>query len=79
MAKHPVPKQKTSKSTSRKRYSSFEKTTRTKLQNKVNLVDCKSCGEKKLNHHVCPACGKYAGKQILNMAKKVDKVTKVKA
>jgi large subunit ribosomal protein L32 len=79
MAKHPVPKQKKSKSATRKRYSSFAKKKRIMLQNKTVLVECKSCGEKKLNHHVCRNCGKYNGKQILDMTKEIDKITKVKA
>jgi large subunit ribosomal protein L32 len=29
---------------------------------------CPSCGELKLRHHVCDACGTYRGKQILTVA-----------
>ncbi|MFC1750183.1 50S ribosomal protein L32 [Pseudomonadota bacterium] len=79
MAKHPVPKQKTGKSKTGKRYGSFARMTRIKLTNRVNLVECPNCGEKKLNHHVCKNCGKYRDKQILDMTKEIDKVTKVKA
>lgn len=32
-----------------------------------NLVSCKSCGEKKLPHHVCPSCGYYRGRQVIEI------------
>jgi large subunit ribosomal protein L32 len=28
------------------------------------VESCPSCGEPKLRHHVCEACGQYRGKQI---------------
>ncbi|USO02066.1 MAG: 50S ribosomal protein L32 [Alphaproteobacteria bacterium] len=31
----------------------------------VNLVECNSCGSYKLQHHVCPSCGIYNGRQII--------------
>ena len=76
--KHPVPKYKTSKGRSGKRYHSFTHHTQVKLQGIVNLVDCTRCKEKKLNHHVCLSCGYYGKKKILNMSKDMEKVTKVK-
>jgi ribosomal protein L32 len=42
-------------------------------------MDCPSCKQKKLAHHVCKNCGKYNGKKILDMEKVVEKITKVKA
>lgn len=77
--KHPVPKYKKSKSRSLKRYHSFTHHAQVRLQGLVNLIDCPDCNSKKLNHHACPTCGKYNGKQILDMNKAVDKITKVKA
>lgn len=79
MPKHPVPKKKTAKSTSKQRYGSFQTKVLTKLDNKANLVSCPSCGQMKLNHHVCKECGQYKGEKILDMDKKLDKVTKIKA
>ncbi len=79
MAKHPVPKYKTSKGRSAKRYHSFTHKTQVKLQGIVHLVDCPHCKEKKLNHHVCLNCGYYGDKKILDMEKKIDKITKIKA
>ena len=79
MAKHPVPKYKTPKSRTRTRFSAFVRKTITKLEGIVNLMDCPDCGQKKLAHHVCKNCGKYNGKTVLDMEKKIDKITKVKA
>jgi len=79
MPKHPVPKKKTAKTTSKQRYGAFKTKVLKKLTNKTNLVDCPSCGQKKLNHHVCKECGQYKGEEVLNMGKKIDKVTKIKA
>lgn len=33
----------------------------------LSLVPCRSCGEKKLAHHVCPSCGVYRGRQVLTI------------
>lgn len=33
----------------------------------LNLVPCRSCGEKKLSHHVCPTCGVYRGRQVIQI------------
>lgn len=77
--KHPVPKYKTSKGRSGKRYHSFTYHTQVKLQGIVNLNDCPNCKEKKLNHFACANCGYYNEKKIIDMGKKIDKITKVKA
>lgn len=31
---------------------------------KANPVECPNCGESKLPHHVCPACGYYNGREV---------------
>lgn len=31
-----------------------------------NLVECSACGNLILSHHVCPKCGFYHGKQVVN-------------
>lgn len=79
MSKHPVPKKKTTKSKSKKRYGSFKTKTLTKLTNAVHLTTCKDCGGKRLMHTVCPHCGKYKGRQVLDKSKKIDKITTIKA
>lgn len=79
MPKHPVPKQKTPKSRSASRYHTFVQKKVKQLNARVNLVDCPKCKEKRLSHFVCPNCGSYHGKQIIDMEKKIEKVTKIKA
>jgi len=29
--------------------------------------ECGNCGEPKLPHHVCAACGQYAGRQVIKV------------
>ena len=31
----------------------------------VNLVECANCGEFKLPHHICQACGHYNGREVI--------------
>jgi large subunit ribosomal protein L32 len=31
----------------------------------VQVQECPNCGELKLPHHVCPACGFYDGREVL--------------
>ncbi|MEM1008843.1 MAG: 50S ribosomal protein L32 [Myxococcota bacterium] len=33
----------------------------------AHLMTCNNCGELKLRHHVCPSCGFYRGKQIIEV------------
>ena len=54
-----VPKKRTSKSRKGMRRSHDA------LQFKAAVHDCPSCGELKLYHHVCEACGTYRGKQVI--------------
>ncbi len=53
-----VPKHKTSKSKRdmRRSHQSLEA---------PSLSTCPECGETKLPHHVCPKCGQYKGKQVI--------------
>ncbi|MEA1986187.1 MAG: 50S ribosomal protein L32 [Candidatus Marinimicrobia bacterium] len=32
----------------------------------VNTVECPNCSQPKLPHKVCPNCGYYNGKQVIN-------------
>jgi large subunit ribosomal protein L32 len=79
MAKHPVPKKKASKTRSRRRHSQFLQKARKHLKDLVHLTKCPGCGAEKLMHHICPECGKYKGRQAIDINKKIDKITKVKA
>ena len=33
----------------------------------VNLVQCSNCGEMRLPHHVCPNCGHYKGREVVEV------------
>lgn len=56
-----VPKIKTSKARSRRRRSINMKL------DVPNLVECKACGNKIVPHRVCPKCGSYKGKQVIDL------------
>lgn len=56
-----VPKKKTSKSRTGSR-----KAANTKLAG-LNLIACSNCKELKRAHNVCPSCGMYRGKKILEV------------
>lgn len=79
MSKKPTPKQKTDKRDTRNRYAAFKRKALKKIDNAVNLVDCPECGAKKLSHVVCKECGKYNGRQVLDVNKSDDNITTIKA
>ncbi|WP_083921526.1 50S ribosomal protein L32 [Actinopolyspora halophila] len=58
-----VPKHKVSRSNTRTRRSQWKASAPT-------LVACpnRACSEKKPPHVVCPSCGQYGGRQIVNPA-----------
>lgn len=55
-----VQKRKKSRSKSRKRRTHYS-------QKPPTLVHCSQCDELKLPHHVCPNCGTYQGRQIIEV------------
>ncbi|QQS58817.1 50S ribosomal protein L32 [Candidatus Peregrinibacteria bacterium] len=73
-----VPKKKPAKSASRTRYSHFQSLVRIRLQEETHGVNCPSCGALRLSHCVCPACGMYKGRQVLQK-KKSKETTRVQA
>jgi|GEM_PF-56608 len=82
MAKHPVPKKKTSKGRTSRRYKSFLNKARIRLTQAVNLKRCSNCGVAVLMHHACKKCGFYKGENVLGKttkAKAEEKVTTIKA
>ncbi|MBT3865065.1 50S ribosomal protein L32 [Candidatus Peregrinibacteria bacterium] len=79
MGKRATPKQKLCKSRTRRRYGSFQTKVLKRLTNKVNLVVCPSCEAKVPPHTVCKECGKYKGRQVLDVNKEMEKITKIKA
>ncbi|HIG26566.1 MAG TPA: 50S ribosomal protein L32 [Verrucomicrobiales bacterium] len=56
-----VPKRKTSKSRQKMRRASNSVLTL------PQLVNCSECDAPSLPHRVCPACGYYDGKQVINV------------
>lgn len=41
-----------------------------------SFIVCSKCGAKTLPHIVCPACGFYKNKEIINVLEKLDKKTR---
>lgn len=60
MAKHPVPKKKTSKASRDSRRSHHALSV-------PSLAPCPQCKELKPMHQVCPHCGSYKGKEIIEI------------
>jgi len=57
----PLPKRKTSHAhTARRRAANFKLTL-------PNVDNCPRCHEPRLPHHVCPACGFYKGRRIVDV------------
>ncbi len=56
----PVPKRRTGKAKKNMRRSHHALTP-------VNLVECPSCGERIPTHRVCPKCGHYKDRLIVNV------------
>ncbi len=38
-----------------------------------SLISCSKCGVKKKPHVVCPSCGYYKGKEVINIIGRLDK------
>lgn len=62
-----VQKSKKSKMKTNSRFSSNSKLTA------PNLVECPQCHELKAAHRVCPKCGYYDGKQVVDTSVKEKK------
>jgi large subunit ribosomal protein L32 len=60
-----VPRFKTSKARTRRRQSINMKLTA------PALIECGNCGNRILLHRVCPKCGFYRGKKVINPEAKV--------
>ncbi|WP_124058029.1 50S ribosomal protein L32 [Vaginisenegalia massiliensis] len=56
-----VPKRRTSKARKNRRRTHF------KLE-VPGMNVCPECGELKMSHRVCPACGHYDGKKVVEVA-----------
>ncbi|OON96903.1 MAG: 50S ribosomal protein L32 [Candidatus Epulonipiscioides saccharophilum] len=55
-----VPKRKTSKARRNSRKANWK-------LSPLNLASCKKCGELMMTHHVCKACGSYAGREVIKI------------
>ncbi len=38
----------------------------------INVVECSNCGEQKIPHHICKACGHYGDKEITPIVEDID-------
>lgn len=56
-----VPKRKSSKNRTNRRFRSQKKKT-------VGSVPCPKCGAPHQPHRVCPSCGTYRGRQVLTVS-----------
>jgi len=79
MAKKSTPKKQTSNSQSKCRQKAFQNFARKRLLDSIRLTTCPKCKEAMPMHTVCHNCGEYNGRKVIDMQKKVDKITKVKA
>lgn len=59
-----VPKQKSSKGRTKRRRANK------KIEVK-KLVKCSHCSSLKLAHNICPVCGYYKGREVINMVDKI--------
>ena len=74
-----APKKKTSRVRTSRRHAAFRSRIQKIITNKTRVVPCTHCGEKKISHIVCTACGYYAGREVIDMHAGHDHVTKVSA
>ncbi|MDP6347685.1 MAG: 50S ribosomal protein L32 [Dehalococcoidia bacterium] len=56
----PLPKRRTAKARQRKRRSHLH------LQGPV-LSECPQCHQPRINHHACPHCGQYGGREVISI------------
>ena len=61
-----VPKHKVSKQAGNSRFANW------KIKN-PSISECPQCHELRASHRVCPKCGYYNGKQVVDVSKKENK------
>ncbi len=79
MAKRSTPKKQQANSQSSRRYKTYQNKARKRLLNATSISKCDKCGEARLSHTACSACGYYNGRMVIDKSKAMDKITKVKA
>lgn len=57
-----VPKRKTSRQKHRSRNAQWKGSAKA-----PSLVECPQCHEMKRPHHVCPKCGSYDGREVIEV------------
>jgi large subunit ribosomal protein L32 len=57
-----VPKRRTTRAKRNARRANHDKVSA------PNVIPCPNCGEVMIPHRVCPACGHYNGREIVEMA-----------
>lgn len=57
----PVPKKKTSKMRRRKRRANHDRI------EAPQLSECPDCGEPRITHRICPYCGSYKGRKVIEI------------
>ncbi len=79
MAKRSTPKKQQANGQSTRRYKDFQNKARKRLLKITAISNCRKCGEFRLSHTVCPSCGFYKDRLVIDKSKEMDKITKVKA
>ena len=79
MAKRSTPKKQQANSQSSRRYKTYQNKARKRLLNATSITRCEQCGESRLAHTACSACGYYKGRVVIDKSKAMDKITRVKA
>jgi large subunit ribosomal protein L32 len=46
---------------------------------KIDLINCKKCGQPIKSHRACSNCGYYNGKEAIDVLKKLSKKERIKA
>ncbi|MFA5352104.1 MAG: 50S ribosomal protein L32 [Candidatus Gracilibacteria bacterium] len=80
MAKHPVPKQRSTSTRSRTRYSTWKTKELKRLTKLSRTVPCPKCKQPRRPHTACGTCGYYRGRVVIDLAAKdAKKVKTIKA
>lgn len=79
MPKKPVPSKKQAVSSTRSRHGAYVRKARVRLDNKLALDKCPSCGESKRRHFVCEGCGEYRGRVVIEPKKSAEPVQEIEA
>jgi large subunit ribosomal protein L32 len=64
-----LPKRRHSKARGRRRRTHWK-------LSEINLTPCPQCKQPKLSHRVCPVCGYYSGRQVVEIKVKEKKKKK---